>query len=121
MANKKHRYAGQRPHNPSRQELVDRICRNGITEADLKTWYTKGYKEGNDNGLEYGYESAYAPLMLGLHRVFGFGKKRLMRVAHAAADIQIEHITNEDVYLELEKLGVYLPRVRDTLNREGEE
>lgn len=119
MAKRKHRYAGQRPHHPTQQELIDRIYRNGVTEADLKTWYKKGYKEGYEYGLEYGYESAYAPLLLALHREYGFGKIRLMRIAEVAADIQIEHLTNEDTYKELEKLDVYLPRVRDTLPKEG--
>lgn len=113
MSKKKHRYAGQRPHNPTRQELVDRIARNGITEADLKTWYNQGYKDGHKYGLEYGYESAYAPLLIALRRLYRFGAKRLIDVARAAADVQVEHLTNEDVYKELDKIGVTLPRVRD--------
>ncbi len=122
MASKrKKRYAGLPPRRLSEQEIIERMCRNGITEKDLEAYYKKGVKEGRELGLEYGYESAYAPLMLGLRRVFGFGKRRLMRVAHAAAEIQVEHLTNEETYLELEKLGVYLPRIRDTLNREVEE
>jgi hypothetical protein len=119
VSNKKHRYAGQRPRVLSQQDIIDRICRNGITEKDLEAYYKRGVREGREMGLEYGYESAYAPLMLALHRLYGFGQSRLMRVAEMAAEIQIEHLTNEDTYKELEKLDVYLPRVRDTLPKEG--
>lgn len=117
MGNKKHRYAGPRPHALTGKEIVDRICRNGITLNDLQAYYKRGFREG----MEHGYENAYAPILLAMHELYGFGHDRLMRIAVRAAEIQVEHTTTDETYEALMvRAGLSLPRIRDGLHLEVE-
>lgn len=121
MGNKKHRYAGPRPRTMTNAEIVDRICRNGITLKDLQAYYDRGIREGREEGMAYGYENAYAPLLLAIHELYGFGRDRLMKIAARAAEIQVEHATTDETYEALmDRAGLNLPRIRDGLHLEVE-
>lgn len=116
----KHRYAGVRPHKLSNQEVIARIQRNGITAKDLEREYDRGYLAGNAAGVEWGYDSSIGAVMLALHRVFGFGQKRLARLANAVAEIQIEYCTTEDTFRAvLDESGIDYPRMKDIVKNGG--
>ena len=120
MGNKKHRYAGQRPHELTRQERVARIEQQGISMSDLKANYDLGYRKGKEEGIEWGYDSAYGSMMLALHREFGFGAERLKRLAMATASVQVECITTEEAFRKIvDETGVTLPQMKDVINNGG--
>lgn len=120
MGNKKHRYAGQRPHELTMQERAARIVKSGITMSDLKANYDLGRKDGQKAGFEYGFDSAYGSVMLALHREFGFGAERLKRLAVAAARVQVECLTTMEAFSKLvEETGVTLPQMKDVINNGG--
>lgn len=120
MGNKKHRYAGQRPHELTRQERVARIEQQGISMSDLKANYDIGRKDGQKAGFEYGFDSAYGSVMLALHREFGFGAERLKRLAMATAKVQVECLTTIEAFRKLvEETGVTLPQMKDVISSGG--
>lgn len=117
---KNKRYAGTRPHNLNKFEIVDRIQRNGITIDDLKANYKFGYEKGKNDGIEWAYDAAYGSIMLALHKEFGFGRDRLSRLAMATAQIQIDCMTNDETFRRLlDEAGIDLPRMRDVIDRGG--
>lgn len=117
MGNKKHRFAGQRPHELTMKERAERIVKNGIQMSDLKANYDLGHKQGRKAGFEYGFDSAYGSVMLALHREFGFGAERLKRLAMATAKVQIECITTMEAFRKIvEETGVTLPQMHEVLN-----
>lgn len=121
MSNKKHRYAGQRPHELTIQERVDRIARTGqISVGDLTANYNIGYRDGKKEGIEWGYDSAYGSMMLALHREFGWGKERLKRLAMATAEVQVECITTEEAFRKIvDETGLSLLQMRDIIDKGG--
>ena len=65
-------------------------------------------------------EDLQVSMMLALKREFGFGHDRLGRVAMAAAAIQVEYLTTDEMYEQLKKeCGVELPRMRDIIDGGG--
>lgn len=120
MANKKHRYAGQRLRELKTPDIVDRIQRNGITLADLRKNHQLGYEQGKADGLSWGYDAAYGSMMLALHREFGFGRERLSRLAMATAEIQINCTVNREAYEQLvAETGLSLPEMREIVDSGG--
>lgn len=120
MAKGKHRYAGPPVRKMSVDERVQQICRNGITLSDLKANFDDGYKQGRAHGMEWGYDSAWGSVMLALHREFGFGAQRLIRLANATARVQIECITSEEAFRKIvEETGLTLPQFREAINEGG--
>lgn len=120
MGNKKHRYAGQRPHELTMPERAARIIESGISMSDLKANYDLGYRKGKEDGIEWGYDSAYGSVMLALHREFGWGKDRLKRLAMAAAKVQVECITTEEAFRKIvEETGVTLLQMKERINSGG--
>ena len=120
MGNKKHRYAGQRPHELTVPERVARIEKKGVQFSDLKANYDLGYRKGREDGTEYGYDVAYSSVMLALHREFGFGAERLKRLAMAAAEAQVECITTEEAFSKIvEETGLTLLQMKERINSGG--
>ena len=120
MAKNKRRYAGPPVRAYSVQDRVASIQRNGITLADLKDNFERGVKAGYQNGLEWGYDSAWGSVMLALHREFGFGRERLARLAMATAQVQIECITSQEAFRKIvDETGLTLPEFREAINEGG--
>lgn len=120
MAKRKHRYAGPTVRSYSVQDRVASIMRNGITLTDLKDNFDRGVKQGYKEGLEWGYDSAWGAVMLALHREFGFGRERLIRVANATARAQIECITTQEAFRKIvDETGLTLPEFREVINEGG--
>lgn len=115
---KKHKHPGGPIRNPTMQERVERIHQNGITMSDLKYNYDLGYKKGQADGMAFAYDSVYGPMMIALHRVFGFGKQRLERLADAIADVQIKYETNDAAYQQLLKeTGMTVIQMREIVEK----
>ena len=120
MSNKKYRNPGGPIRNPTKQERVDRILKGEITMSDLKYNWELGYRQGKAEGMAYGYDSVYGPMIIALHREFGFGKQRLERLADVIADVQVEFNTNDEAYQQMiEETGVNVPRMREIVEKAG--
>ena len=120
MAKNKRRYAGPPVRSYSVQDRVASIQRNGITLADMKDNFDRGVKQGYQQGLEWGYDSAWGAVMLALHREFGFGRERLIRLANATSKVQVECITTQDAFRALvDETGLKLPEFREVVNEGG--
>lgn len=120
MAKNKRRYAGPPVRPYSVQDRVNSIMRNGITLADLKDNFERGKKIGYNEGLQWGYDSAWGAVMLALHREFGFGRERLARLANATADVQIECITSQEAFRKIvDETGLTLPEFREAVDAGG--
>lgn len=120
MSKNKRRYAGPPVRSYSVQDRVASIQRNGITLADLKDNFERGVKAGYQNGLEWGYDSAWGSVMLALHREFGFGRERLARLANATAQVQVECITSQEAFRKIvDETGLTLPEFREVINQGG--
>lgn len=68
---------------------MDRLQRNGITVADLKENYDKGWQDGFHESGDMVIRSCYAAICLALNDLHGFGQKRCMDVLNAVD----EHMT----------------------------
>lgn len=120
MSKNKRRYAGPPIRSYSVQDRVASIQRNGITMADLKDNFERGVKVGYQNGMEWGYDSAWGSVMLALHREFGFGRDRLARLANATAEVQIECITSQEAFRKIvDETGLTLPEFREVVDQGG--
>ena len=85
-------------------------------QASMQALIEQGKKEGQS----WAFDAAYGSVMLALKREFGFGHDRLGRVAMAAAAIQVEYLTTDEMYEQLKKeCGVELPRMRDIIDGGG--
>lgn len=112
----KKRYAGNRPHRLSDMEIRQRIQRNGITEADLRAMYQRGFEEGQKNGLAWGYDSSIGAIMLALHEEFGFGHDRLARLANKTSEMQVKYCTTQETFEELlANTGIEYPRLKNII------
>lgn len=118
MAKRKHRYAGPNaPRDLSPTERAQRILTTGnITITDLK----KYYEMGRQDGLAWGYDSVLAPMLIALHREFGFGAGRIGRLMEAVSTAQIEFSTNDETYQQVAaETGVSIESMREYLDRAG--
>lgn len=120
MAKGRRRNPGPPVRRLTRQEYIDRIEQNGITLKELEKNWHLGYEQGKKEGQSWAFDAAYGSVMLALKREFGFGHDRLGRVAMAAAAIQVEYLTTDEMYEQLKKeCGVELPRMRDIIDGGG--
>lgn len=120
MSKAKRRNPGPPVRQLTRQEYIDRIEQNGITLKELEKNWHLGYEQGKKEGVDWAFDTAYGSVMLALKREFGFGHDRLGRVAMAAAAIQVEYLTTDEMYEQLKKeCGVELPRMRDIIDGGG--
>lgn len=120
MSNKKYHNPGGPLRNPKIADCVARIERNGISLADLRHNFELGYKQGKEEGIAWGYDAAYGSLMIALHRVYGFGRDRLSRLAMATAEVQIECMSNDEAYRKLvAETGLSLLEMREIVENGG--
>ena len=110
-----HRYAGQLRPGESKREQAQRILRTGYaTVNDLNRSYQEGYKKGHDEGTAWGMDCVYGSIMLALHRLHGFGAKRLYELVMEATRIQVEEFSTQDILDRLkDECGVEMPMVRE--------
>lgn len=74
-----------------------RMEQNGITEADLKAEFEKGYKSGRYDACTYWQDFFYSAIMIALKRRYKFGETRLLRALEDIQQIMTEEITTCDI------------------------
>lgn len=94
-------------HNMTRQERIERICKNGITLDDLKRNYDDGFNAGYKLAGEDAVKACYAALCLALHELHGFGQKRCKDVLKAVDDAILYRLTGDDLIQDVfDKIGL---------------
>ena len=81
------------------QRRVERalmLGKNGITEQDLQNAYDRGWREGVKDSTKASW-IIYAGVCRALHRLHGFGAKRLIRVMELANEIMTSEFTSEEM------------------------
>ena len=81
------------------QRRVERalmLGKNGITEQDLQNAYDRGWREGVKDSTKSSW-IIYAGVCRALHRLHGFGAKRLIRVMELANEIMTSEFTSEEM------------------------
>lgn len=80
-----------------RLERAKQMARNGITEEDLKKAYDDGYHASRKELTRFAMQMFYSAAALALHRLHGFGEKRIYRVLDAIQQTMVEEITTCDI------------------------
>lgn len=84
-------------HKLTNRERIALIEKNGITAKDLKHSYEEGQQAAMRVPVNYVMNMFFCACAIALHREFGFGEKRIMRVLTATEKIMIEELTTEDI------------------------
>lgn len=84
-------------HNMTKQERIERICKNGITLDDLKRNYDDGFNAGYKLAGEDTVKACYAALCLALHELYGFVEKRCKDVLNAVDNTILYRLTGDDL------------------------
>lgn len=71
--------------------------KNGITEADLKAEYEKGYAAARRDLATFTMRMFYSAIAISLHRLFKFGETRIFRVLEDVQWIMTEEICTADI------------------------
>lgn len=83
--------------NQARQKAIERLSQQGISPADLKAEYDKGFKAGYDMAAGNSIKMAYAAICLALKKLHGFGKKRCFDVLQEVDHTILYELTSEDL------------------------
>lgn len=96
-------------HKLTKDEITARLIQNGITAADLKKEFDRGYDAGLQDGGRPTTEIVFAATCLALHENFRFGKKRCLRTLNSIYSIMSEYVTStEAADAVFEKIGLTL-------------
>lgn len=71
--------------------------KNGITQADLKAEYDKGYAAARRDLAVFTMRMFYSAIAISLHRLFKFGETRILRVLDDVQWIMTEEICADDI------------------------
>lgn len=71
--------------------------KNGITQADLKAEYEKGYAAARRDLAIFTMRMFYSAIAISLHRLFKFGETRIERVLSDVQWIMTEEICTDDI------------------------
>lgn len=71
--------------------------KNGITEADLKAEYEKGYAAARRDLTVFYIRMFNAAVAISLHRLFKFGETRIVRVLTDMQEIMTWEICTDDI------------------------
>lgn len=92
-----------------KNQIVQRIQRNGITIDDLKENYDIGYKAGFENATGPVIKTCYAAICLALHELHGFGMKRCRDVLNLVDQKILYSLTSAEAIEEVwEKIGLQI-------------
>ena len=76
---------------------MERMHQNGITAADLKANYDKGYKEGRMDMVTFTMANFYSAIAIAMKRLYGHGETRILRTLNDVQLIMTEEITVQDL------------------------
>lgn len=70
---------------------------NGITKADLKAEYNKGYAAARRDLAAFTAQMFYSAIAISLHRLLKFGETRICRILDDVQLIMTEEICTDDI------------------------
>ncbi len=90
-------------------EMVNRIMQNGITLDDLKDNFDKGYNAGFKDAGEPIIKTCYAAICLALRELYGFGRKRCMKVLNKVDQQILYNLASDETISEVwDKIGLQI-------------
>ena len=94
---------------PGPEEMIRRICQNGITPEDLEKEFYRGYESGRTDVGPQMSRMCFAAACLALHDLHGFGKHRCAEVLNAMNQYCLTALTSDELIEEVfEKMGLRL-------------
>lgn len=81
----------------ARQAVIERLSQQGISPADLKAEYEKGYKKGRSEMTSFQMRMFYCACGLALHEQLKFGETRIIRILDRIHEIMTEEISAVDI------------------------
>ena len=105
-----HRKNKKKPvyHKETQQEIADRLLRTGeITLSDLERARKEGYEQGQRDGVnacsDFQLPYFFGAMGCALHKLHGFGSKRIGDVYNEASRIMQDEITAIDMIKRCER------------------
>lgn len=93
----------------SQAERVRRLMKQGISPKDLENEYRKGFDAGFQAAGQPMVKTCYAAACLAAHDMFGFGKKRCMRLLRALDRHVLNTLTSVEAIEEVYKrVGIHI-------------
>ena len=80
----------------TKQELLTRMAKNGITMKELEHNYVVGFETGEMAGIRNTYTKVYAAFILAANELYGFGFTRSKRLVKRADELVASHILSDD-------------------------
>lgn len=71
--------------------------KNGITQEDLKAEYERGYASARRDLTVFYIHMFYSAIAISLHKLFGFGEKRIVRVLQDVQETMAWEICTDDI------------------------
>lgn len=82
---------------PGKAATMAALIRNGITPEDLEKEYKLGFEAGFREAAAPMVRSMYAAALLAAHEVYGFGKRRGVRLLNRIDHIITDVLTSEEL------------------------
>lgn len=93
----------------SKEQIIKRLIKNGITEDDLRSEYNKGYSKGFKDSAEPVIRGCYAAVCLALNDLHGFGQKRCADVLRLMDNHLTMSLSSTEAICEVyERMGLRL-------------
>lgn len=111
MRANKHQVKPKKPEYKSmtKDQMIDALCKNGITPKDLEKSYADGYNAGFSEACPATFETIYAAVCLVLNEKHGFGRKRCMNTLNAIDQCVTEQLSSKEaIDAVYERMGLYL-------------
>lgn len=82
---------------PGKAAAMARLIRNGITPEDLEKEYKAGFEAGFKEASAPMIRSMYAAVLLAGHELYGFGKRRGVRLLNRIDRIITDVLTSQEL------------------------
>lgn len=93
----------------TREQLAQRLVKNGITGRDLEAEYKRGFEDGFNQAIPATYKTIYAAVLIALHRLHGFGRARGVRVLREVDRQVVGYLTTpEAIEAAFKETGILL-------------
>lgn len=91
----------------TKDQVMDRLVKNGITDEDLKKNYERGYAAAQRDLTNFWQRQIYGGCILALHNLYGFGTKRAMDVLNETKRLLLDLDNCADLLQEVHnKVGI---------------
>lgn len=82
---------------PGKAAAMARLIQHGITPGDLEREYKSGFEAGFREASAPMVRSMYAAVLLAAHELYGFGKKRGVRLLNRVDRIITDALTSQEL------------------------